>query len=151
MANIVNPRKLFQFSIYAPGLSPFLAQEVTIPEESIDVDEHGDTNFNVKTGGKKKIGKLIIQKIMLATLPELWVYNWMNEVQSTSFGGGLLPSIYYKNLTIDEYSVDGITILNTWTLIECWPSNRAAIDLKRAETGNTIERCEFEVNEVVKQ
>ena len=151
MAQIANPRKQFNFSIFFAGMNPFLAQKVTIPEESVDVTEHGDTNFLVKTGGIKKIGKVIIEKISFATVGDNWVYNWMLEVQNTQLGGGLLPSLYYRNGTIEEYSTDGITVLNRWTIIEAWPSQRGAIDLSRTESGNTMERIELEVNEIVKQ
>jgi hypothetical protein len=151
MAQIANPRKQFNFSVFFAGMNPFLAQKVTIPEESVDVTEHGDTNFLVKTGGMKKVGKLVIEKIMFATAPENWVHNWMLEVQNTAWGGGLLPSLYYRNGIIEEYSTDGITVLNRWICKEAWPSQRGNIELSRTDSGNTMERLELEVNELYKQ
>lgn len=150
MAQVANPRKQFNFSITVAGLDPFLAQKVTIPSESIEVDEHGDTNYIVKTGGIKKIGTLTIEKISFATSPDTWVFAWMNLVQSTPLGGGILPSLYWRNVIIDEYSTDGVSILNTWTCKDCWPSNRDAIELSRTDSGNTIEKIELQVNEVAK-
>lgn len=150
MANIANPRKQFQFSISAPGLNPFLAQKVVVPEESIDVVEHGDTNYDVKTGGRRKIGKLLIDKISTAIGPDNWVEDWMSEVQNTFLGGGMLPSIYKRTLTIDQYSNDGVTIINTWVCYGCWPSKRNGVDLDRKGSDNTMESIEIEVDQVFK-
>ncbi len=148
MANIANPRKHFQFSIYAPGLNPFLAQEVTIPEVSIDVVDHGDTNFMVKTGGMKKIGKITIDKISTALGPDNWLAAWMSEVQNEFLGGGLIPTLYKRTLTIDQYSNDGVTIINSWVCYGCWPSKRNGIKLDRKSSDNTIEAIELEVDQI---
>jgi phage tail-like protein len=150
MANIANPRKQFQFSVYAPGLNPFLCQKITLPEWSIDITEHGDTNYLVKTGGIKKIGKLLMEKISSALAPDNWVENWMSEVQNEFLGGGFLPSIYKRTLTVDQYSNDGITIINTWTFYGCWPSKRNGIDLDRKGSDNTMESIELEVDQNAK-
>ncbi len=150
MANIANPRKQFQFSIFAPGLNPFLAQKVTIPEVSIDVVEHGDTNFDVKTGGRKKFGKITIEKISTALGPDNWLESWMNEVQNVFLGGGLLPVVYKRTLTIDQYSNDGITIINSWICYGAWPSKRNGIELDRKGSDNTMESIELEVDQVSK-
>lgn len=150
MANIANPRKQFQFSITAPGLNPFLAQKVTIPEISVDVTEHGDTNYLVKTGGIKKIGKIQIEKISTALGPDNWLENWLAEVQNEFLGGGLLPAIYKRTLTIDQYSNDGITIINSWICYGCFPSKRDGIDLDRKGSDNTMEKIELEVDQIAK-
>lgn len=151
MANIANPRKQFQFSISAPGLNPFLAQKVTAPEISFDITEHGDTNFDVKTAGRKKIGKLTIEKISTALGPDNWVEDWMNEVGNEFLGGGLLPSIYKRTLTIDQYSNDGVTIINSWICYGCWPSKRNGVELDRKGSDNTLETIEFETDQIKKQ
>lgn len=151
MANIANPRKQFQFSIYAPGLNPFLAQKVTIPEESFDVTEHGDTNYDVKTAGRKKIGKINIEKISTAIGPDNWIDDWMNEVGNEFLGGGFLPDIYKRTLTIDEYSNDGVTIINSYICYGCWPSKRNGKELDRKGSDNTMESIELEVDRVRKQ
>jgi hypothetical protein len=151
MANIANPRKNFQFSISVPGLNPFLAQKVTLPEESIDVVEHGDTNYLVKTGGIRKVGKLVVEKIMFATGADNWLRDWMLEVQNITLGGGLLPSLYKRTIRIDQLSNDGVTIINTHYYYGCWPSKRDAIELDRTTSENTMEKIEFEVDEPIQQ
>ena len=150
MANIANPRKQFQFSIFAPGLNPFLAQKVVVPEASIDIVEHGDTNYDVKTGGRKKLGKVMIDKIATAIGPDNWVESWMNEVQNELLGGGFLPTIYKRTLTIDQYSNDGTSIINSWVLFGCWPCKRNGIELDRKGSDNTMESIELEVDQIQK-
>ena len=150
MANVANPRKQFQFSIFAPGLNPFLAQKVTVPEASVDVVEHGDTNYDVKTGGRKKLGKIMIDKIATAIGPDNWVESWMNEVQNEMLGGGFLPTIYKRTLTIDQYSNDGVSIINSWICFGCWPSKRNGIELDRKGSDNTLESIELEVDQIQK-
>lgn len=150
MAQIANPRKQFQFVISTPGLNNFLCQKVSLPQESTDVTEHGDTNFLIKTGGIRKIGKLILEKIMVATGPDNWLRDWVLQVQNTQLGGGFLPSLYKRTITVQELSNDGITIINEHTCYGVWPSNREPIDFSRVGSDNTIEKIEFEVDEIVK-
>lgn len=151
MANVANPRKQFSFTITAPGLNPFLAQKVTIPEVSFDITEHGDTNYDVKTAGRKKIGNLTIEKISTALGPDNWVDNWIGECGNELLGGGLLPSVYKKTITVDEYSTDGITIINSWTFYGCWPCKRNGIELDRKGSDNTLQSIEFCVDQIGKQ
>lgn len=148
MAQVANPRKQYQFSLSVAGLNPFLAQKVILPEESFDVTEHGDTNFDVKTGGRKKIGKIMIEKIITALGPDNWLRDWMLEVNSTQLGGGLLPSIYKRTITIDQYSNDGVTIISSHICYGCWPSKRDAIELNRLGSENTMEKLELECDEI---
>lgn len=150
MANIANPRKQFNFSIFAAGFNAFLAQKVTIPEQSIDVTEHGDTNYDVKTGGRVKYGAIIIEQIMTAIGPDNWVESWMNQVQNVFLGGGFLPIIYKRNLTIDEFSNDGVTLINQWECFGCWPSKRNGIELNRRGSDNTLKTMELQVDQIKK-
>lgn len=150
MANIANPRKQFNFSIFAAGLNPFLAQKVTIPEISIDVVEHGDTNYDVKTGGRKKLGPIVIEQIMTAIGPDNWVESWINQVQNEFLGGGFLPIIYKRNLTIDEFSNDGVTLINQHLCFGCWPSKRNGIELNRRGSDNTLKTLELQVDQIQK-
>ena len=149
MAQFSNPRKQFNFTISTPGLNPFVAQEVTLPEVATDVVEHGDTNFDVKTGGRRKLGVLTIRKLMTATGPDNWLRDWILEVQNTQLGGGFLPDIYKRTITVDELSTDGVTIINSHTYYGCWPSKKDPIELKRLGSDNTMESLELQVDEEV--
>ena len=175
MAKNANPRKNFNFSIQIVGESfdPFLAQKVDIPEREIEVVEHGETNHNIKTGGRVSFGNLIMEKI-LTTTPNLdahtYFEDWMASVQDPVLGGGLVPRNktidqafgYKRDILIYEFAESGVQVtqqggapfqtvpLNTWYLRGCWPSKRDAITLDRTASENTIERLEFSVDFIEK-
>jgi hypothetical protein len=146
MAQIANPRKQFNFSIFCPGLNPFLAQKVTTPDIEIEEVTHGDTNHDIKTGGRLKVGSLNVDKISPATASDSWVFDWMNTIQNALLGGGALPSIYKRQITIEEYSTDGITVLNTHDYEGAWPKKRNGIELSRTQSENTLQSIEFAVD-----
>lgn len=148
MAQIPNPRKNFNFTISAPGLNPFLAQEVDIPDHDLDVVEHGDANFDVKTGGKKKYGTCKVRKISSATAPDNWIWNWLFQVQDEFTGGGDLPINYKLTLTVEQFSNDGQTVLNTWVLYGAWPSKVSGVSFKRTSSENVMEEIEFQVDQI---
>jgi phage tail-like protein len=152
MAKIENPRKVFNFSIQivqAP-LNNWLAQDVEIPEESIEVTEHGDTNHNIKTGGRHMFGMAKITKLMLASGSDTYFFDWMASVADVQLGGGLIPTQYKRTLIVNELAEDGGTIINTWTMTGCWPSKRSAISLQRMSSDNTMEEIELCVDKVEK-
>lgn len=148
MAQIANPRKGFNFSISTPGLNPFLAQEVDVPDHDIDIVEHGDTNFLVKTGGIKKYSAVKVSKISSATAADNWVWNWLFEIQDEFTGGGDLPSNYKRTITIEQFSNDNQTVINTWVLYGCWPSKVNGVKFRRKESDNTMEEIEFCVDQI---
>ena len=149
MAQIADPRKQFNFRVTVQGLNQFLVQDISVPEESADVVEHGDFNFLVKTGGIKKIGKIVLEKISVATAPDNWLATWMQMVQNTTVGGGLLPSIYKKTVQIDQLAPDNISVINTYLCLGVWPSKRNSIEFKRTGSENTMEKLELEVDEII--
>ena len=148
MANIANPRKQFNFSVSTPGLNPFLAQKVTIPGFEIDITPHGDTNFDVKTGGRHKFENIMIDKISSATAPDNYIWDWMQEIQDVFVGGGLLPSIYKRTVEIQQFSTDGITVLNRWRCFGCWPCKINGVEFDRLGSDNTMESFELCVDQV---
>lgn len=148
MAQIANPRKQFQFSIQTPGLNPFLAQEVTSPDFEIEVVEHGDTNFKVKTGGIHTFGNITIGKISTALGSDNWVWDWIREVQDVMLGGGLIPQLYKRTVEIQFLSNDGVTIIDTLKCYGCWPCKINGIELKRLQSDNVMETIELCVDQV---
>jgi len=146
MAQVENPRKQFNFSIFAPGLNPFLAQKVMLPDVGFDVTKHGDTNYYVKTAGMLDVGTLNIEKISSATAPDSWIWQWIRLIQDAKLGGGALPIIYKRTLEIHHYSNDGITVLNKYIFEGCWPSKLNGVELSRQGSDNTLESIEFQVD-----
>lgn len=152
MAQIENPRKEFNFSIQiAPApINPFLAQKVDIPEISVDQTEHGDTNHDIKTGGRVKFGNVTISKIMTTSGADNYMFDWLYSVQDAIIGGGLTPTVYKRTVTITELAEDGTSILNTWILMGCWPTKINGMKLDRQSSDNTMETIELSVDKIEK-
>jgi len=152
MAQISNPRKNFNFSIQIAPLpiDPFLAQKVTIPEVSLDVVEHGDRNFDVKTAGRAKVGMIMMEKISTTSGADNYIFDWLFSCQDMILGGGLIPPAYKRVLTITELAEDGTSILNTWICTGVWPNKINGTELNRQDSANTIESVEFCVDQIDK-
>lgn len=153
MASIKNPRKVFNFSLTFPGypIDPFLFQEVVLPDIEIETVEHGDTNYDVKTGGRVKIGKLVLRKLFRSEKAgSTYFWDWMVQVQDAATGGGLTPDAYYRDIVVEEFAEDGLTPINKWEFFECWPGKINGQSQKRMSSENTIEEIELNVNLVTK-
>ena len=114
MAKVSNPRKkfLWQITFVKHPLNPYLFQNVTLPEISIDQTEHGDINYSVKTGGRVQVGNLTCQKLESTSGSDVWMWNWLMSVQDLLVGGGLTPDQYKESVKIDELAEDGSSVLN---------------------------------------
>lgn len=148
MAKVPNPRKQFQFNIILPGLNPFLAQDVKLPDNEFDRAEHGDTNYDVKTAGKRKVGDLSVSKIMQAASIDSYFYAWADRIQNFLSGGGELPSQYKVSAIIEEYSNDGVTVICRHVLNGVWPMKINGVELSRKGSENTIQALEFSVDTI---
>lgn len=148
MAQVANPRKQFQFNIVIGGMNPFLAQVVKMPDVEYEMVEHGDTNYDVKTAGKKKIGHLTIDKIFSSDLLDTEIRNWGEDIQSSITGGGLLPSEYKRSVLVEQYAPDGSTVIERWELEGVWPNKINGIDFSRKGSENTTQQIEFCVDEM---
>lgn len=148
-AKVPNPRKQFQFNIVIPGLDPFLCQEVKTSDTDFDVATHGDTGFEVKTAGLRKISSLTITQIMRADLIDVFMKNWANRILNTLIGGGQPPSLYKVPIIVEEYANDGITVIERTTYLGCWPMKINGKELKRMGSENTTRSIEFCVDEEV--
>lgn len=147
-AKVPNPRKQFLFTIFMPGLDPFLAQEVKQPDDEFDVAEHGDVGHDIKTAGKRKLSNLSVTKILPSTTLDTYMRNWRNRIRNFITGGGELPSTYKTAIIIEEYSADGITVLERHVYGGCWPQKVNGRDFSRKGSDNTVETLEFSVDEV---
>lgn len=149
-AKISNPRKSFQFSIFIQGIAPFLVQTVKLPDVDLDTDEHGDTNHKIKTAGMVNYGVLSISKICEAVpLTDRYIWNWVQTIQNVLTGGGALPSLYKATIMIEQFAPDGQTVLMRWQCSGCWPKRINGVEFNRAQSGNTIESIDFEIDEML--
>lgn len=152
MAQISNPRKQFNFSIQIALLpiNPYLAQEVDIPEITIEQVAHGDTNHDIKTAGRVQYGNVGIRKIMTTSGADNYFYDWAASCQDVIIGGGLLPSEYKRVVAVTELAEDGTSVLNTWILTGCWPTKINGQDLRRMSSDNTVESIDLSVDKIEK-
>jgi|SRR5882757_460245 len=149
MAHINNPRKQFQFTILIPGLNPFLAQEVDTVDVEFDMAEHGDVGFLVKTAGLKKFGMLKVNKIQQADSTDTFIRDWMRQIFDTQVGGGDLPSNYKVTILVEQYSNDGVTVVERREYRGGWPQKANGVNLSRKGSENTIESIEFCIDEEI--
>lgn len=147
MAKINNPRKEFNFQISIAGLNPFLCQEVKLPDEEFDMVSHGDTNFEVKTAGQKKIGQLSITKIFPVDFPDNAIRSWAADIQDTQTGGGQLPSEYKRTVLVQEFANDGVTVVEQHEYDGVWPQKLNGKSFNRKSSENTTQSIEFCVDE----
>ena len=148
-AKVPNPRKVFLFGIFIQGINPFLAQTVKLPDVENDIVEHGDTNFDVKTAGKKKVSMLTVSKLSPQEGPDLGIHEWMRRIQNTTQGGGQLPSLYKTTAMVVKYGADGITIIERHIFSGVWPQKINGVELSRMSSDNEITTIDFCVDEEI--
>lgn len=147
MAQVNNPRKDFNFQITITGLNSFLAQEVKTPDVEFDIATHGDTNYEVKTAGIKKIGMLQINKIFPSDELDTFTRVWMQQIQNQATGGGQLPSQYKRSALVQQFAPDGVTVVDKWEYDGVWPQKANGLTFNRKSSENTIQSIEFCVDE----
>jgi phage tail-like protein len=146
MAEISNPHKKFQFSIFLMGMNPFLAQKVKLADRDIDQVEHGEGNHLVKTAGMLKLGNVTIDKISNSSIPDKLMWAWIHSIQDEFTGGGAPPAIYKLGMQVQKLATDGATVIGTWNYIGAWPCKINGVELDRMSSDNTIESLEFSVD-----
>lgn len=148
MAQISNPRKEFNFSITIVGapINPFLVQELQLPDIDIEQVEHGDTNFDVKTGGRVKTGNMQLEKIMTTSGADNYFFDWALGVQDSMIGGGSPPATYKRKILVKELAEDGTSAVNTWVCDGCWPAKINGQKFSRKSSDNSLEKLEISVD-----
>ena len=153
MARIANPLKDFNFDIRVsvPFFNSFTVQECNTPDQKIDQVEHGETNHLVKTGGQVKYSNAKFKGIIDAQGPIDWVWDWFRTVQNVQQGGGAIPQVYKKTLTVEHFDVDGFTVIKTELWEGVWPCNLQGKNLKRIGSANVMDEYELSVDKVTLQ
>jgi phage tail-like protein len=147
MAKIANPRKKFNFSIHFDkhAVNDYLCQEVELPEVTIEQVAHGDTNRDVKTPGRITVGDLTVRVLKRTSQSETWFWDWAMMCQDMNLGGGNTPDAAWSTITLSEIAEDGKTVLDTWTMTECWPKQISSLSMARTSSDNTIQEIVFSV------
>jgi len=149
MAQISNPHKKFQFSVFIFGMNPFLCQKATLADREIDKVEHGEGNHLIKTAGMVKIGDLKIEKMMNGSAPDRLFWDWVALIQNEVTGGGTIPEIYKKAVQVQMLGTDGVTPIRTWNYLGVWPFKINGVELDRTSSDNTMETIEFSVDQEI--
>jgi hypothetical protein len=156
MPGIINPRKKFRLSVTVTNVSSmfpeyqFHVQEITLPEISVETEEHGAGTYNLKTGGQLTIGNLTLNRLLDASSGALseFFQAWRAEV--TAFDGFMGDaSIYKKTITITEYGVGKPgedNTVNQHVFEGCFPVRITGMDFNRTSSENLIESVEFSVD-----
>lgn len=147
MANVSNPHKRFQFSVFIFGMNPFLCQKITTAGRTIEQVEHGEGNHVIKTAGQVKLDNVTMEKIANASQIDRIIYGWITSIQNEITGGGVVPEIYKKAFQIQKLAVDMVTPIGTWNYIGAWPCKINGVELDRVSSDNTIESIEFSVDQ----
>lgn len=152
MAKVSNPRKSFSFTVQIAQLpiNPFLVQEVDDPDVEVEQVSHGDTNYDVKTPGRVKVGNGTLRKLMTTDGGDNYMWDWLESCQDAWIGGGLVPDEAKRTLIISELAEDGTSVLNTYTWEGAWPTKINGNSRKRTASENIIEEIEFSVDRVGK-
>lgn len=153
---VKNPKKQFNFRVSIPAspiLPVFSIQELTLPDLEISPDEHGEGNTLRKTAGLITIGTATLSRIMPsseadATAISKFFWNWAASAQDNMTGGGNGESLYMREVLVHEMGVGGTTVINTYVLIDAWPTKINGKQYKRTETGNLVEEVELVVNNI---
>lgn len=118
-----------------------------MPDVEFDMATHGDTNFEVKTAGMKKLSHMTISKISPVDAPDNTFRNWSLQIQDTKTGGGLLPSQYKRTCVVQHYAPDGVTVVEQWEFDGAWPQKINGLEFNRKSSENSIQSIELCIDE----
>lgn len=150
MARINNPKKQFNFEVYAAGLNSYAVQTVNIPGAEIEQVEHGDTNYSVKTPGRISYENITLEKLRPMDHADNWIHDWINQVADPILGSNGLPSEVKRNITIVQLAADNVTVTDQWEIEGAWPVRVNNMNLSRVSSDNAMETIELSVDRVVK-
>lgn len=150
IANPVNPRKKFTWTIEFDGLEPALAQRVQLPTIGVESAEHGAANILIKTGGMVTVGDMEVNKLMFANKNENWAYDWMKQVSNHELGSMGIPSQYKRNGYVIFYQPNLTSVLEKWQVIGCWPKEIEKEEMDKTSSENLIEKITFSVDTMLR-
>lgn len=145
MARVPNPRKVHNFFLVVNGVDQFEIQEMTFPEISVDVVEHGDTNFIVKTPGLFKIGTIQFKKLKRIETTDSLMIEKLLFAQNPTLGGGALPSTLAENIIIEERDTTNQITVGRILWEGCWISNVGQSAFSRTASENIIQDVTVQV------
>lgn len=150
MAQIEDPSKVFQFNYLAPGLNPYMVQEADIPDFDIQIEEHGDVNYDVKTGGRIKFGDITLKNLRPVSGGSNWIWGWVQDVVNVEDGSIGNPLDYKRNHDIVQYDYDNLTVIDRWRCLGIFPKKINGLKLSRTKSDNAMDDITLSVDRVIK-
>lgn len=145
----INPRKLFRFAIECDGLETAWVQKCKIPKANVKTASHGEGPFLVKTASKVEFSDLELDCLKPAESSSVWWKDWLALVINLNDGSMGTPDLYKKNLTINEYSSDGVTIIDSWSVEGVFPVEIEPSELEKLGEGNAVDKLKFSVDNCI--
>jgi len=145
----INPRKLFRFAIECDGLETAYVQKCKIPKTEVKVAKHGEGPFIISTASKVEFGHVELDCLKPAESSAVWWKDWLALVINLNDGSMGTPDIYKKNITINEYSSDGVTIVDSWEIDGCFPVEIDPSELDKIGEGNAIDKIKLSCDVII--
>ncbi len=138
----MNVSRGYKFIVEIDGIDQLLVQEVTLPEDSVEVVELGAgvNDYAVKLPSRPKIGNITLKKVLSTSKPETWAYDWLEKTKTGK------REDYAKFAFIKQLAEDGTTVIRTHDLGEIFPVKIAPEGLKRLGTELFMESVEFAIS-----
>lgn len=149
MPQVSDTRKVFNWRIDIGGIDQFEVQDLELPEIEIAEVLHGDTNYDVKTPGKVKVGEMVLNKVRPAPQSDTRFWDWLSRAQNM-YGGSTLAAGYQETLVVRELGPDGIITLNSYVCEGCWVKKVKQSKFDRMSSDNVIETAALSVNRIYK-
>lgn len=146
MAKVANPRKVFNYKVEINGFDQFEIQSVKLPTKEVEIVKHGDTNYDVKTGGRITTGEMVFTRLMPVTNSDTVGWNWLALVQDDFAGGGVLPSVYKQDMVLKEMDTTGLVTVNSWIIEGAFPTKLEYSDFDRMKSDNMTEKMTLSVD-----
>jgi len=140
---IADPIKVNQFVVEIDGIDQWAIQEVDRPEISLNQVLHGGGDIDEKTPGKKVVGSATLKHLKPMSGSDTFGDAWLLLAWKSNIGAKV-------NVVFKEIAKDGITTVNSWMWIGCWPMKLTPTTYNRLADENVIETLELSVDDVIK-
>jgi len=145
MTKVANARKVFKFVIEIAGVNQFEVQKVTRPDIEVEVTPHGDTNHDVKTAGRVKVGEMTFEKIKPLT-SDRFIWDWLISAQNVVLGTGGTAVMYKRTVIVKEIHPTTNATINRWVYGGVWCSKCSESALDRMSSDNIIQTATLQVD-----
>lgn len=145
----INPRKVYRFAVEVDGLDTAYAQKVKLPKFEVASAKHGDGPFTINTASRINFGQLEMETLKPSESAAVWWKDWLALIVNLQSGAMSTPELYKKNISIVEYSADGITIVERHELWGVYPADIDLADLDKLGEGNAIDKLKFNVDRYI--